>query len=194
MTQHWTPPTWWRTPEQQIMRARQLWPDAILPELAERFTPRSAFEIPVLHVSDTFDALWDMAVAPPGYTKCRWASLKPNMLDIRLVPNALVYRAPTWVAINPEHGKRIAPNILWGRPNLASSEVLSLLIQCPDWPLAWGNGASAPNLRGYQVNCNEWLDIPFLDLNQEDRKLELGCVDWASNSGDRWASPSVRVI
>ena len=26
------PPTWWRTPEQQLERARDLWPNAVLPE------------------------------------------------------------------------------------------------------------------------------------------------------------------
>ena len=62
--QNWNPPTWWRTPEQQLARARQLWPNAVLPEPPKEFTPRTKSEVLLLHVPDSFDSLWDKVVAP----------------------------------------------------------------------------------------------------------------------------------
>ena len=61
-----TVPTWWRTPEQQLARARQLWPNAVLPEPPKEFTPRTKSEVLLLHVPDTFDNLWNLVNAPEG--------------------------------------------------------------------------------------------------------------------------------
>ena len=67
----WNPPTWWSTTEQQLERARQLWPNAVLPEPPKGFTPRTKSEVLLLHVPDSFDSLWDKVVAPRGYAKRR---------------------------------------------------------------------------------------------------------------------------
>src|SRR3990167_7609005 len=37
--QNWSLPIWWRTAEQQLERARQLWPNAVLPVPPKAFTP-----------------------------------------------------------------------------------------------------------------------------------------------------------
>ena len=161
--QNWNPPTWWRTPEQQLERARQFWPNAVLPEPPKEFTPRTKSEVLLLHVPDTFDSLWDKVVAPDGYTKYRWEGVKADKRNLRLAPNKVEFDRPVWLAFDPERGKGERPDSFWGQADLAASEVFSALIQFPEWPLAWFNGASAPNLTGYQLKYDgNWSLVPFL--------------------------------
>lgn len=188
----WNPPTWWRTPEQQLERARQLWPDAVLPEPPKEFTPRTKSEVLLLHVPDSFDSLWDKAIAPTGYTKYRWEGVKAGKRNLRLSPNKREYTQPVWLAFDPEHGKGERPDSFWGQADIAASEVFSALIQFPEWPLAWFNGASAPNLSGYQLKYDaDWSSVPCLSRRGGGRQLRLG-VDWADGRNDVWSSPSVR--
>ena len=195
----WNPPTWWRTPEKQLDRARQLWPNAVLPEPPKEFTPRTKSEVLLLHVPDTFDSLWDKVVAPSGYTKYRWEEdVKADKRNLRLAQDENGYTAkveytqPVWLAFDPERGKGERPDSFWGQADLAASEVFSALIQFPEWPLMWLNGASAPNLTGYQLKCDgNWPFVPCLNRWDEDR--QLGLRDrWANVRVDHWSSPSVR--
>ena len=190
----WKPPTWWRTPEQQLARARQLWPNAVLPEPPKEFTPRTKSEVLLLHVPDTFDSLWDKVVAPEGYTKYRWEGVKSDKRNLRLAPNKVEFAVPVWLAFDPEHGRGERPDSFWGQTDIAASEVFSALIQFPEWPLAWFNGASAPNLSGYQLKYDgNWSDVPSLDRWDDVRQLEL-YDGWAGGRLDYWdwSSPSVR--
>ena len=191
--QNWNPPTWWRTPEQQIARARQLWPNAVLPEPPKEFTPRTKSEVLLLHVPDTFDSLWDKVVAPDSYTKYRWEGVKADKRNLRLSPNKREYTEPVWLAFDPEHGKGERPDSFWGQADLAASEVFSALIQFPEWSLAWFiNGASAPNLTGYQLKYDgNWSSVPCLHRWGGDRQLEL-LGSWADDRHVHWSSPSVR--
>lgn len=191
----WNPPAWWRTPDQQLAKARELWPDATLPEPPASFVPQTKTEVLLLHVPDSFngfDTLWEKVVAPEGYTKTRWDGLKPSKRDLRLAPNVPERTAPVWLAFDPEHGKGERPDKLWGQANLAASEVFSAMVQFPEWVSAWFNGASAPNLSGYQLKYDgSWSRVPFLRRWDGSRELELG-ADFAGSGYDRWASPSVR--
>ena len=190
--QNWNPPTWWRTPEQQLARARQLWPNAVLPEPPKEFTPRTKSEVLLLHVPDTFDSLWDKVVAPTGYTKHRWESVKADKRNLRLSPNKREYTEPVWLAFDPEHGKGERPDSFWGQADIAASEVFSALIQFPEWSLAWFNGASAPNLTGYQLKYDgNWSRVPYPLRWGGDRRLGLR-GSWADRRRGRWSSPSVR--
>ena len=190
--QNWNPPTWWRTPEQQLARARQLWPNAVLPEPPKEFTPRTKSEVLLLHVPDTFDSLWDKVDAPTGYTKYRWDGVKADKRNLRLAPNKVEFAQPVWLAFDPEHGKGERPDSFWGQADLAASEVFSALIQFPDWCLSWLNGASAPNLSGYQLKYDgAWSRVPCLDRWDGDRQLGLG-GRWADGRIGYWSSPSVR--
>ena len=190
--QNWNPPTWWRTPEQQLVRARQLWPNAVLPEPPKEFTPRTKSEVLLLHVPDSFDSLWDKVDAPTGYTKYRWDSVKSDKRNLRLAPNKVEYTEPVWLAFDPERGKGERPDSFWGQADLAASEVFSALIQFPEWSLAWFNGASAPNLSGYQLKYDgSWSRVPCLRRWDDRRRLRL-LVDWAGHRFGSWSSPSVR--
>ena len=193
LMQNWNPPTWWRTPEQQLARARQLWPNAVLPEPPKEFTPRTKSEVLLLHVPDTFDSLWDKVVAPDGYTKYRWEGVKADKRNLRLAPNKVEYTEPVWLAFDPEHGKGERPDSFWGQADLAASEVFSALIQFPEWSLAWFiNGASAPNLTGYQLKYDgNWSDVPYLRRWDDVRRLKL-LGYWADSRLGHWSSPSVR--
>ena len=185
-------PSWYVSPEQQLARARQLWPNAVLPEPPKEFTPRTKSEVLLLHVPDTFDSLWDKVVAPDGYTKYRWDSVMADKRNLRLAPNKVEFTVPVWLAFDPEHGKGERPDSFWGQADIAASEVFSALIQFPEWSLAWFNGASAPNLTGYQLKYNgNWSDVPYLRRWGGGRQLELDDV-WAVRRDGRWSSPSVR--
>ena len=188
----WNPPTWWRTPEQQLDRARQLWPNAVLPEPPKEFTPRTKSEVLLLHVPDSFDSLWDKVVAPSGYTKYRWEGVKADKRNLRLAPNKVEFDRPVWLAFDPEHGKGERPDSFWGQADIAASEVFSALIQFPEWSLTWFNGASAPNLTGYQLKYDgSWSHVPCLYRWGDGRQLVLRYY-WAGSRYDNWSSPSVR--
>lgn len=189
---NWNPPTWWRSPEQQLARARQLWPNVVLPEPPKEFTPRTKSEVLLLHVPDTFDSLWDKVNAPTGYTKYRWEGVKSDKRNLRLAPNKHEYTEPTWLAFDPERGRGARPDSFWGQDDCAASEVFSALIQFPEWSLAWFNGASAPNLSGYQLKYDgNWSLVPYLRRWDVGRRLELLDV-WADDRPYYWSSPSVR--
>ena len=188
----WNPPTWWRTPEQQLERARQLWPNAVLPEPPKEFTPRTESEVLLLHVPDTFRSLWDKVVTPTDYTKYRWGGVKTDKRNLRLAPNKVEFAVPVWLAFDPEHGKGERPDSSWGQADIAASEVFSALIQFPEWSLAWFNGASAPNLTGYQLKHDgNWSGVPYLDRWGDVRQLRLNDY-WAGIRNGHWSSPSVR--
>lgn len=187
-----TVPSWYVLPEQQLARARQLWPNAVLPEPPKEFTPRTKSEVLLLHVPDSFDSLWDKVDAPTGYTKYRWDGVKSDKRTLRLAPNKVEFTQPVWLAFDPEHGKGERPESFWGQDDIAASEVLSALIQFPDWNLSWFNGASAPNLSGYQLKYDaDWSHVPCLRRWGVGRQLELR-GHWADLRLGLWASPSVR--
>lgn len=198
------PPTWWRTPEQQLARARQLWPHAVLPEPPKGFAPRTKSEVLLLHVPDSFDSLWDKVVVAPtkdgvSWTKDRWDNVKSNKRNLRLAPNKREFAAPVWLAFDPEHGEGKSPDSFWSESDIAASEVLSALIQFPDWPLAWFNDASIPNLAGYRLKYNEnkytgnWSLVPYLSYFGNSRLLHLRLSGHLAGFRDNsWSSPSVR--
>lgn len=192
----WNPPTWWRTPEQQLARARQLWPNAVLPEPPEGFTPRTKSEVMLLHVPDSFESLWDKVVAPTeggvSYTKCQREGFEADKRNLSLAPNKVEFTEPVWLAFDPERGKGERPDSFWGQADCAASEVFSALIQFPEWSLAWFNGASAPNLSGYQFKYGGILShVPCLRRWGVGRRLGLS-ARWADNALGHWSSPSVR--
>lgn len=112
---------------------------------------------------------------------------------MRRAPNNVGFAQPVWLAFDPEHGKGERPNSFWCQDNLAASEVFSALIQFPNWPLAWLNGASAPTLTGYQLkdDYGNWSSVPYLQLLDDCHQLEL-CGDEADGGAVNWSSPSVR--
>lgn len=188
----WTPPTWWRTPEQQLAKARELWPDVVLPEPPANFVPQSKTGVLLLHVPDTFDSLWDKVVTPEGYTKFHWEGVKSDKRNLRLAPNKREFTEPVWLEFDPEYGKGECPDKLWGQPDLAGLEVLSALIQFPDWCLSWFKDASAPNMSGLQLKYDgKWSRVPYLGRDDVARQLPLGDL-WAGSWGVHWASPRVR--
>lgn len=192
----WQAPEWYVCPQCQLERARQLWPGRELPEPPAVFTPRTKSEVLLLHVPDTFYSLWDKALAPSKdgvrYTKYRWEGFKADKRNLRLAPNKREYTEPVWLAFDPERGRGERPDSFWGQADLAASEVFSALIQFPEWSLAWFNGASAPNLSGYQLEDNgSWSLVPSLRRWDGDRRLMLhGFL--ADRISDLRSSPSVR--
>lgn len=187
----WVTPAWCSTPQDQIRRARRLWPDVVLPSPPTEFTPKSKSEILLLHVPDTFDNLWDKIEITGGCVKSHW-KINTDSERMRLTPGRVEFIEPVWLAFDPEYGRSTKPNSILDRSSLAAGEVLSALIQFPDWCFSWFDDASAPILSGYQVLHNgAWSHVPFLDWMHDRRKLEL----YSDGAGDRyrfWASPIIR--
>ncbi len=52
-------PSWWRTPEDQIKRARKLWPGIELPSPPESFAPKEPTSVLLLHVPLPLGDLWN---------------------------------------------------------------------------------------------------------------------------------------
>lgn len=186
-------PAWWCTPEQQLERARRLWPNAILPETPKEFTPRTKSEVLLLHVPDSFDSLWYKIVGPRGYAVSRWENLVPEINNLSLVTGRDEYAQPIWLGFDPDHGKGQHPDSFWGRADIAASEVLSALIQFPQWPLAWRCDAPVPTLAGYRITyLNHFSLVPLLSWGAEKCALKLSHNFGLSIEDGNWASPSIR--
>lgn len=204
------PPTWWRTPEQQMERARELWPGVDLPEPPRSFIPHSKTSVLLLHVPSSFDELWGKAVAPEGFSLIRNEHLQSDRL--LLAANTMQYKGPKWIEFDPEfaecgHSKRDNdPYELWKRDDvmLAADEVLSAVIQFPDWAVAWIPAldracASRPHVAGYKLKrdgTDDYFDIMQLaaGTNPDDGKdvVSLQYVDVLFYKPlQRWASPRV---
>lgn len=190
---------WSESVARQIERAEQLWPTIVLPEPPADFAPRTESEVPLLHVPDTIDRLWARVSAPGGYTKLRPVEMNTDMRHLRLAPNAVAHRAPVWVAFDPEHGRGLTPASLWGagapvRDGIApaAGEVLSALIQFPNWCRAWFGG-TVINMAGYQLKRDgRWASLPRVSRWDDGSSLTLspGPADRGSAHD---VSPSIRV-
>jgi hypothetical protein len=192
-----TNPSWWVPADQQLLQAQKLWPNITLPDPPE-FTPLTKSEVLLLHVPDDFTSLWEKA-SEHHYAYERGDSILTEW-HLRLNPNRREFVEPTWVAFDPEHEKEVSPATLWNKENLAASEVLSAIIQFPDWPLEWIDAdASRPYLSGYQLERNgQWSDVPAIMYNRPDRSspsgLYLHRVEAGSTHHPFAASPTVRRV
>lgn len=177
------------TPELQLSRATRLWPHIALPGVPA-YTPVSKTSFLLLHVPDTLKSLWSKIITPAGYTKFLE---NDKEWDLHLAPNKHEHKVPIWLEFDPQYGRHRSPASLWGKSNLAASEVLSAVIQYPDWCLTWFKGTPAPNLSGYRIaEDGRWSRTLYLDRVEDSRQLELRS-HWADSIDQRWASPSVRV-
>lgn len=166
-------PSWHVSPERQLERARALWPSAVLPEPPKAFHPRTSTEVLLLHVPDTLENLWSKVVAPDRYAKSDWDSFEANRLGMCLTRRVHMYARSVWIAFDPEHGRGEMPCKFWNNADLAASEVISALIQFPEWPLAWRKDASVPFMAGYQLDSEYSSSLtPYVD--RSDRNIHGG--------------------
>lgn len=188
-------PSWYVSPEQQLKRAREIWPNAILPNPPKGFIRRTDTEVLLLHVPDVFDSLWEKIEAPTGYIKLRRSHVESDKQSLHLSSRKVEFTDPIWLAFDPEHGRGESPSSFEFDYSVAASEVFSALIQFPEWPLSWRNGASSPCLAGYEIYWEDsWWSSPCVEGWDEldgYRVLELTLhprhAEWQNIS-----SPSVR--
>lgn len=196
-------PSWYVSPEQQLERARQLWPGMDLPEPPKEYELLSAAEVLLLHVPDTFDGLWDKVEAPAGFAKKLSSDLKPDRRNLRMTPGKALHSRPSWLAFNTEYGAGVAPSHLWPKAtDLAGPEVLSALIQFPNWCLSWLRASGSqlrhigadPNLSGYQmIHQGRWDYVPRICLSVPERSLWLVPIHADGTAfGHNTVSPTVR--
>lgn len=188
-------PFWSVSPETQIERARKLWPGRMLPDPPARFTPKTESEVLLLHVPDTFDRLWGMIDAPAGYSKYRWGAIKDDTEVLRPLSSKAYFIEPVWLAFDPEQLSGSRPVKARMRPDVAGCEVLSALIQFPDWPLAWGDGAAAPCLSGLELMGNaRWTHTLCISLDERRRRLSMMSLNVVFSSCQGMSTPTVRKV
>ncbi len=185
-------PKWWRTPEQQLARARELWPDTDLPEPPSEFGLGKT-EVLLLHVPRSFEELWGVIEESTLYIKRRSDDGGFYERHLQLAPNVPNRTEPVWLAFDYAANRGEMPINLWDRSDLAASEILSAVIQFPDWLADFADRGGSPylNLSGYQLERENRLHVPFLCLWRGARTLELG-DRLTSAHGSDWLSPTVR--
>ena len=129
---------------------------------------------------------------------------KPLPIDLDNDP-AVILRAhvplhstPVWLAFDPENRKDTYDDSAPDKSYPAASEVFSALIQFPDWPFSWFDGASAPNIEGYArltgvspIGQEFWDDVPYLDRWDDAGMLVLSFKKPDFSEKD-WAKPRIR--
>ncbi len=201
---------WQREPTLQLARARELWPDVLLPDLPVNFERISASEVLLLHVPGNFDSLWDKVDPPGGYTKDRIGGVRSGGQRLRLLPTVPWHTEPIWLGFDSYGGDCYGDNQFYP----AASEVLSALIQFPDWPLSWFTGpdgpmtgeygqdfskfAKAPIIGGYEMNNGvNWSNKLVMHRWDGGRSLILETCSRSTASelaNSCWATPRIRVL
>jgi hypothetical protein len=158
-------PLWWRTPEEQITRARKTWGEEIeIPEIPADFKPRTSTEVLLLHTPSTVKKMWQAIPGPSGFRKDGgWPWIYD--LEFNLLPGVLHHEKPVWVGFDPDfvldkdpkHQKPPTRKIPSGC-NLAASEVMSAALQFTGWILTWGKWDEVrrshyhPDMAGYTLD------------------------------------------
>lgn len=107
------PPSWWRSPEEQLAKACQLWPNAVLPEPPREFVPRTRSEVLLLHVPDTTDRyLRLIAEANEGIFEAEEGVTNNLAIHGQLAPNKVEFTQPVWLAFDPEYGRGLLQMII----------------------------------------------------------------------------------
>lgn len=145
-------PRWWVNGFNQHRRATQLWPGLELPPVPSNFERWTASEVLLLHVPDTFESLCEKVVVSDPDIKENWEGFRSIGERLRVTPNKIVYTEPVWLAFDPEHGRGESAESLRGLTTLAASEVLSAMIQFPDWWHDWYVTGPTPQMAGYEFD------------------------------------------
>lgn len=187
----WSQPAWWRTPEQQIERAQELWPDVELPDPPTEFWPQSRTGVLLLHVPDpSFSKLWDLVPTKGKKTAPAIYLYEQPISNYRL---GYKYTEAAWVEFDPEYGKGVSPReFLKERAALkvAGNEVLSALIQFPLWQYSWFYTTVLLSACWIGDDRSRVPSIQCLPLSDEInlRATPLGYEN------SNYVSPSVRVL
>lgn len=186
-------PSWYVAPVSQMRQAKKMWPGVQLPNPPRVFKARSRSEVLLLHVPDNFNSLWRKVHMLYGYAKRR-EGLMEDSDSYRVAVDKPVFDKPVWLGFDPERnrGEPVPYNSYWS----AASEVLSAMIQFPDWPLEWLNVHASPILAGYELRSEDggWNDVPVLDMS-EYKQLGMTLSRIPKDATDIYrATPSVRSV
>lgn len=191
-------PAWYEMPANQMKRANRLWATVALAK-----TPAGPYWgedvdgkwVMLLHVPRSFDELWSVVEAPADYSKYRQEGLKSDVSHLRLTSNVPDREHPVWLRFYYAAHQGIRPDYLVGRADLAASEVLSALIQFPDWAAAWNlTDTPSPWLPGFRARFgveSDWSRIPYVNRSSSRHQLTL-CTQLGYTSDLEMCSPIVK--
>lgn len=194
---------WWREPELQLEKAQYLFKDTPLPMIPNDFIPRTESEVLLLHVPATAKLLWSKVTAPQGYTVDPRVNFSLNSRKLRLAPNKFELTVPTWVAFDPLGLAPKYETTPYGT-KIATTEVISALIQFPLWSETWsptteeatlsrGAGYPTPSLSGYEIKTKDgWTEVPVLTRRIDTHELAL--VSKSTSMSQFLSRPTARKV
>lgn len=180
----------WRSAREQIERAELLFPYTFIPEPPEDFIPRTESEVLLLHMPTTLMKLRDMArdfvnfgnvnIREPIYTN----------------PHKLTHIRPLWLGFDPKYRAGKSPECIYDNEDAAGPEVMSALIQFPDWPNTWASGAPMPIMTAYQLGKGDNASVTLCFdhhafIERGDINIEVYPMNMANA---KYALPRVRVL
>lgn len=186
-------PYWWKSPEEQLQRARELWPNVTLPEPPE-FTPQTETEVLLLHVPQRFAKLWEIimdTVSPySGADSGAWPKHNKTWRPIKKEHRG---KDPLWVGFDPNPPLNDRSKLLTREVEYAGSELLSAIIQFPDLYWIWAAENRFPCFSGYKIRIDEhWLpSLSQLSWNHSNGLVEI--TTWIQYGDDEYTFiPTIR--
>lgn len=120
---------------------------------------------------------------------------------IRLAVNVPDRRRPVWLGFDYRANWSESPCYLFRQPDLAASEILSAVIQFPDWLFTESTTTPWPHIAGFEASRNGayWAEIPYLKLRSDGPTPELWLSQRRLRSAagrlkGQWVSPTVREL
>ena len=111
-------------------------------------------------------------------------------------PHKTVFTRPIWLGFNPKCRINEEPTLAYEDQYVAGEEVMSALIQFPDWPKTWSCGEPMPIMAGFQLGKGDNPSITLcFDSHKFDESGEINIEVYPMNMPSmRHALPRIRVL
>lgn len=194
------PPEWWRTPQQQIATARNLWPGIRIPRPPKEFTRATVSEVLLLVVPELPSWLWSRVYMSRDTAKIIWQHMRFDSDHLRHTTGKIRYTKPTWVAFDLYAHHGVSTELLVNRPDMAAEEAFSALIQFPQmaYSAKLERGNFAMNLAGYQLKFDRnFSHTPYIIVGYDAKRTPHYTMRLEAHRADApmaMPSPTVRPV
>lgn len=180
----------WRSAQEQIERASKIWKYDYIPQPPDDFIPRTESEVLLLHMPTTLMKFRDIA-----RTFVNFGNI--NVLEpIYTNPYKEVHTRPVWLGFDPKYGVGKMPLSTSEDSRTVGPEIMSALIQFPDWPKTWLQSAPMPVISGYQLGNGN--NNPITLCFDRQTFVETGWINIEvypmDMTSENYALPRIRVL